>query len=607
MVSGGCDVGFSKEALSKLEAQLSDIQHAVAAQTTAVDYVLRHIGLCAKSQAHLTEQSILPNLFSPFETSQRFFPEIYTTAQRLPIYTIVVIDSYEQTSSAQCRENVYKLFYLKSPRQWCRITLSMQIGCSSKYWAATKVLKRGLKKSVAVDKFMNAQIPPSLLRKVQKCLLGLDVIGDDNDFSFNIFNEEPVRMLGHQRSDDTRPRLRRSQNLCQDILSFLEDLGCPRVIEDQVTQVQMLDPPHRFASCLDGRLVYEVRFTDSIPNPEWIYNIQVLHCLKGVPGFAKLVGIVVDVSQRHLKSYLIEFPRALWKLDQVTQDHLIPWIRREKWAKQMVQALSDIHSKGFVVGAFFGSWSPLLIEGSDCIQFWRFKKAFEPTRRLRCYYPPEFLYLHGASPTMREVESPASTSKTDLFHLGLLLWLLAENVPLSRASPVCIKEGCNLEGDFCYLESHMEAVALPDLPEHIPQYYKTIVKCCRAESPEDRPPARQLLERFPTMHDFQPTPSTSSTSESTSARSNINSLGRGLLGMKRCNGCGTTDIQSHFFYCSACDTGDFDICPGCYDKGLHCHDNDHLLAEVKNDGITAVAGKWHSSPQAIGGREIFDL
>lgn len=79
---------------------------------------------------------------------------------------------------------------------------------------------------------------------------------------------------------------------------------------------------------------------------------------------------------------------------------------------------------------------------------------------------------------MREAECPASTSKTNLFHLGLLLWLLAENVPLSRINPVCIKEGCNLTGDFCRMTSRVEAVALPDLPEDIPQYSKTIVKEC---------------------------------------------------------------------------------------------------------------------------------
>ncbi|KAI4136923.1 MAG: hypothetical protein L6R39_007559, partial [Caloplaca ligustica] len=566
---------FYREASSKLETQLSDIretvlttQHAVVAQTSAVASVLHYIASCAGPS-------------SPFETSHGFFPEIYTITQRLPIFTLIVTDSYERISSAQCRENVYELFCLKSPRQWCRITLSLQIDCSSKYWTATKVLSGGLKKPGPADSFVVAHLPPSLLGKVQKCLSRLDVLGEDNDVSFNILDEEPIRTL--------------------------EDLGCRRFIEDQVTQIQILDPPYRFASCVDGRLVYEVKNNSSIPNPDWVYNIRVLHCLDGVPGFAKLVGVVVDASERYLKSYLIEFPKAQWKLEQVTQYRLIPWVRREKWAKQLVQAVSDIHFRGLVIGAFYGSWSPVIIEGSDHIQFWNFKKTFEPTRKLRCYYPPEFLYLRGTSPTMRQAESPASTSKTDLFHLGLLLWLLVENVPLSCASPVCVKEGCNMEGDFCCNISHAEAVTLPDLPEDIPAYYKIMVQGCRAERPEDRPPARQLLSRFPTIHESGSTISASSTSEMTSARSDTDALGRGLVRMKRCSACGTTNIQFHFFHCNVCDAGHFDLYPGCYDKDMHCLDRDHLLLELKNDGISAVAGKYHSSPQATRGRKVLDL
>lgn len=77
--------------------------------------------------------------------------------------------------------------------------------------------------------------------------------------------------------------------------------------------------------------------------------------------------------------------------------------------------------------------------------------------------------------------------------------------------------------------------------------------------------------------------------------------------MKRGGGCGTNGIQCHLFHCNVCDIGDFDICPKCYDKGLQCHDKDHLLVEHMNDGFSAVFGKYHARPQATGGREIFDL
>ena len=34
--------------------------------------------------------------------------------------------------------------------------------------------------------------------------------------------------------------------------------------------------------------------------------------MRGAPGFAKLMGVVTDDKGRHLKGYLIEFPRARW-------------------------------------------------------------------------------------------------------------------------------------------------------------------------------------------------------------------------------------------------------------------------------------------------------
>ena len=69
--------------------------------------------------------------------------------------------------------------------------------------------------------------------------------------------------------------------------------------------------------------------------------------MSGVSGFAKLVGIVVDTTGKYLKSYLVDLPRTTWRLifDEVTHDRFIPWKRGEKWAKQLVKGVSQVHSK----------------------------------------------------------------------------------------------------------------------------------------------------------------------------------------------------------------------------------------------------------------------
>lgn len=112
----------------------------------------------------------------------------------------------------------------------------------------------------------------------------------------------------------------------------------------------MLSPPSRFVSCVNGILVYEIRLSNSEPSTELLYNIELLHCMRGAPGLANLVGIVVDVKRKYLKSYLIEYSKACRRIDRMGQDPSISWNRRQKWAKQLVETVAGLHSKGFVAG-----------------------------------------------------------------------------------------------------------------------------------------------------------------------------------------------------------------------------------------------------------------
>ena len=43
-----------------------------------------------------------------------------------------------------------------------------------------------------------------------------------------------------------------------------------------------------------------------------------------------------------------------------------------------------------------------------------------------------------------------------------------------------------------------------------------------------------------------------------------------------CNNCGKS-IPNEHYHCSICDTGDFDLCQGCVDRGITCDDDEHWL------------------------------
>ena len=207
----------------------------------------------------------------------------------------------------------------------------------------------------------------------------------------------------------------------RDVLTFLDDIGCPRYLESEVTQLEMFDPPSYFASCCKGTLVLETMFMRSVPSPEILYNIRLLHCMKGKPGFAKLVGVVTDNYNTQAKSFLIEFPRARHRLEFIAQGQPLPWARRERWARQILDVVYEAHSKGFIIGTLVKFQPPVVIEGTDSILLWYFKSKFSMAYKLGCYYPPEFQHFKYASKGTNEAESGDITTKTDLYHLGLLL------------------------------------------------------------------------------------------------------------------------------------------------------------------------------------------
>jgi hypothetical protein len=144
--------------------------------------------------------------------------------------------------------------------------------------------------------------------------------------------------------------------------------------------------------------------------------------MDGDSGFAKFHGIIIDITRKHLKSYLFEFPRRRWSLiSEIIQNRSIPWKRREKWARQLVEGISKVHFKGLIVGILSYLRLPVFVDSQDYIQFWRVQNKFSTGFVIRCYYPPEFRRFQNVSKFTPEAECPQVTSKTDIFQLGMVL------------------------------------------------------------------------------------------------------------------------------------------------------------------------------------------
>jgi hypothetical protein len=217
--------------------------------------------------------------------------------------------------------------------------------------------------------------------------------------------------------------------MAQDMLIFLGDLECQQVEEKDVFQIEMIEAPIHLASMVNGVLLYEAKFFRSYPSHKDIYNIQVLCAMEGVPGFPKLVGIVVNKSEKneseiHLKSYLVELPQTKWHTlsDFLPDTSTIPWERREELARQVVEGVRQLHRRSFYIGTLWRARLPILVDICGRVQFWSFDKQFAPGQR-SCCYPPEYgKYFRDTESAKNEAEFPLVTPKADIFCLGMTLW-----------------------------------------------------------------------------------------------------------------------------------------------------------------------------------------
>lgn len=254
--------------------------------------------------------------------------------------------------------------------------------------------------------------------------------------------------------------------ICYPPVRMIQHMNCRRVKEREI----------HFDSHLSG-FVYKVRvhgrvlIKKEIPGPdnvdEFLYEINALEQLYPAENVIQFYGVVVDDREEHVTGLLISYAARGALLDVIyDNDHSIPWPAREKWARQIVAGLSEIHDAGFVQGDF--TLSNIVIDENDDAKIIDINRRGCPIG----WEPPE------ATPL---IESNQRISmyigvKSDLYQLGMVLWALAtqEDDPEAYGRPL------KLEADV-----------------QVPSWYRRIVETCLSSNPRNRAQAFQLLSWFP--------------------------------------------------------------------------------------------------------------
>jgi serine/threonine protein kinase len=263
--------------------------------------------------------------------------------------------------------------------------------------------------------------------------------------------------------------------------SAIDHLNCKRFRENAVS----------FDSHISG-FVYKVSVNNrtyikkEIPGPdaveEFLYEINALVSLQESKSVIRFEGVIVDEQNELIKGLLISYAEQGTLVDMIYDfkptDQLY-WERRERWARQIVEGLSEIHEAGFVQGDF--TLSNIVIDHDDNAKIIDINRRGCPVG----WEPPELARL---------IESGQRITiyigvKSDLFQLGMVLWALAEqqDEPERQQRPLTRT-----------LDRHNTDV---------PVYFRDIIRALLSDSPRARPSAASLLKRFPDDildRDFKP-------------------------------------------------------------------------------------------------------
>ena len=227
--------------------------------------------------------------------------------------------------------------------------------------------------------------------------------------------------------------------------------------------------------------VYKIRVGDQVmvkkevPGAEvveeFLYEIRALHSLQDSNHVIGFRGLVTDDDNEIVKALLLDYCPKGTLMDRIYDDckttYLgIPWRKRERWARQIIQGLADLHESGFVQGDL--TLANVVLDDKENA------KIIDVNRR-GCpvgWEPPEARPLVDTNQRL----SLYIGVKSDLFQLGMVLWALAmeEDEPEIQGRPLLLGPEVN-----------------------IPDWYRQITEICLSHDPRSRLMASQLLTMIP--------------------------------------------------------------------------------------------------------------
>ena len=487
------------------------------------------------------------------ERMPSFYPEQYTTEDLFsdPIFVVAMLPSRQDH-----RTHNYYLMYAETPRRWQRVIVSATFfGISN-----SESLLRGVipDNNEGVCK----TLPLTFRKSISSVLAGLQLFGSmtriNLSFPDTLNLTSPLNIEAMEDSSEV--------GMCdqEEILQYIEDRGCTQYLESEVfvesriastwykVRVKSQVCTERKVPFATAGLGVENGFRD------YMNDLKLLKAVQGCSGVSKFIGVVLDDTRTHLRSYLYEHPALGTVFSMIfsanSKSEVIPWFIRLAWSSQMIQAVADVHERGLAIGGKF-HFATIGVRADGNILLTNFK-ASDQTAWDSCDL---------TAPVRRTIGLRA-----EIFQLAYRLWQLAAHLTNSTLARrlFCKNASCRAYPRYTCTAAHQNPLELPSCPEGVLQYFNNIIGDCRSLDPKQRPSASDLARIM---------------SDNCHARIHpvhvenilVRYAASPLLGV-HCDECGTNFMDPHF-HCNVCNAANFDFCQNCVGQGIHCYVPQHKL------------------------------
>lgn len=528
--------------------------------------------LVDRMRAHFTNR-ISPDDF--FKTPVTFFGEQYTVETRLGEPAAVVAMTETHCSSIH-RLQKYFLIYAEAPRLWRRVTVSAKIHKSSQFSVHSEV--------AAPDLILSTYktLPGNLQDQLQRLLKNLTLLETVTNISLTIAEHPTGKYTIDTPSVVVAEDLDESyMNGEEEMLRDIEHMGCPQYLQSEVIVQGRMDAVTYIAQvesrpCMERKLPFSGA---GLPGDNGLkrfwQDLRLAKSLYECNGVVQFVGVVLDDTRTHIKSFLQELP-ALGTIRSILshaelRGERVPWSVRATWASQIITAVVEIHSKGLVVGLLHINFTGVRSDGRAVLNLR--KRGYRHSINREGEIAPESRTVPTHSPQPRELDF-----LSDIFMLGMLLWHLAEHRN-NNAGYLCLRNACTSVPRHSCKAEHINPVDLPPcIDKEVPEAFNLVISLCRQADPKKRPPARTLLQYL--NAEGQPSEMADLQVKYANTHSHL----------VYCDECGTGVGFEVWYHCNLCHLADFDLCSHCVSQGIHCFDKEHQLVKriFQNGSITNV-------------------